>query len=542
VSSDKHGWWQNAVIYEIYIRSFRDANGDGTGDLRGIIASLPYIRDLGVDAIWITPWYTSPMADGGYDVADFRDIAPEYGTLADADALLAEAHGLGLRVIIDLPANYSSIEHPWFQEALSSAPGSPARERYWFRDGRDDSEPNNWQSTFGGTAWERTADGQWYLHLYSAEQADFNWANEEVRSEIDSVLRYWFDRGVDGFRIDVAHGLSKDAELPDIPRQALGQPGALDPEEAAGARVLNHPHWDRDENHEIFRRWRRIADSYDDPRVFVAEAWRIKEGGLSDYIRPDELHNAFNFDFFNVHWNASEIAASIRKHLTLTSAVGAPATWVLGSHDITRVATRLSSDMEWTSRRLSGAVLDGDLILGQRRALALAGLLLALPGSFYIYQGEELGLPEVEDLPEAAIQDPIFARTGGLVRGRDGCRVPIPWDQTGEGLGFTSNTPWLPVPSEWASLSVAQQQQDPDSTLNRYRKMIALRREHLAQAPAFDLSTSPDGLITVDRGTIIVLTNCGERSADVPAGLRILFSTESASSTIQPGATVWAAR
>lgn len=533
-------WWRSAVVYEIYIRSFKDSDGDGVGDLPGITRRLPYLRDLGVDAVWITPWYRSPMADGGYDVSDFRDIDPAFGTLDDADALLAEAHRLGLRVIVDLPANYSSVDHPWFREALAAPPGSPARDRYWFRSGVGDGPPNNWQSTFGGPAWERTSDGEWYLHLYATEQADFNWGNEEVRAEFDDVLRFWFDCGVDGFRIDVAHGLSKDASLPSIARQALGQPGALDPEEAAGRRVLDHPHWDRPENHDIFRRWRRVADAYAEPRVFVAEAWRIKEGGLADYIRPDELHTAFNFDLFSVGWDADALAAAIRRHLGLTSSVGAPATWVLGSHDITRVATRLSSDQEWTQRRLRGAVLDGDPERGRRRALALAGLLLAVPGSFYVYQGEELGLPEVEDLPTEVLQDPIVRRTGGAVRGRDGCRVPIPWVAEGDALGFTHGRPWLPIPRPWAHVSVERQNDDPDSALAVYRRFLALRREWCTPGDSAELAVEGD-LIALRRGRLQVTTHLGDRTVALPEGVRLLASTGGSSvpTSLEPDTTVW---
>jgi alpha-glucosidase len=384
-------WWRTAVIYEIYIRSFADGDGDGVGDIAGIRSRLPYLRDLGVDAIWITPWYPSPMADGGYDVADYRAIAPEFGTLAEAEELLAEAHEHGLKVFLDIVPNHSSDEHAWFEEALEAGPGDPARDRYLFRDGRGphgSQPPNDWPSVFGGSAWTRVRDhagapGQWYLHLFAPEQPDFNWRNDEVRREFEDVLRFWFDRGVDGFRIDVAHGLIKHQGLPDL---------GLSREELLEAPPDEHPAWDRDEVHEIYRDWRRIADSYaDEPRVFVAEAWVHTESDrLARYLRPDELHQAFNFDFLRCDWDATQLRASIDHSLETLGAIGAPTSWVLSNHDITRHVTRYGRPQigkTWFERRHIEQP-PADLELGRRRARAAALLMLGLPGSAYVYQGE----------------------------------------------------------------------------------------------------------------------------------------------------------
>lgn len=449
-------WWRKAVVYEIYVRSFSDSDADGIGDLPGITARLPYLRDLGVDAVWLTPFYRSPMADHGYDVADPRDVDPTFGDLGDADDLLARAHELGLRVIVDVVPNHTSSAHAWFVAALAAEPGSPERDRYLFRDGRgpDGAEPpNDWTSWFGGPAWTRVPDGQWYLHLFAPEQPDLNWDHPEVAEEYASVLRFWLDRGVDGFRIDVAHGLVKAPDLPDAgPDQRRPR--------LADRRAL--PQWDQDEVHEIYRRWRKLADEYAGDRVLVGEAWVHPIERLARYVRPDELHQAFNFQFLQAPWESDALRTAIDDSLRALAAVGAPATWVLSNHDVVRHRTRYAP----------GAPPE----LSERRARAALLLLLALPGCAYLYQGEELGLPEVE-LPDAVLQDPIWERSGRTERGRDGARVPLPWSGAAPPFGFSAaSAPWLPMPPEWAASTVAAQEPDPTSMLSFYRAALAARR------------------------------------------------------------------
>ncbi|MEQ7125147.1 alpha-amylase family glycosyl hydrolase [Actinopolymorpha sp. B11F2] len=551
-------WWRTAVIYQIYIRSFADGNGDGIGDIAGIRSRLPYLANLGVDAVWITPWYASPMADGGYDVADFRDIAPEFGTLAEAEAMIAEAHTHGLRVILDIVPNHTSDQHPWFVAAVEAGPGSAARERYWFRPGKGPDgalPPNDWRSVFGGPAWTRVDDGvptsehdearrtgaagDWYLHLFAPEQPDLNWTNPEVRDEFADILRFWFDRGVDGFRIDVAHGLDKHTGLPDI---------GLDEEELlAEPDIADHPHWDRDGVHEIYREWRRIADSYADTpegsRVFVAEAWvRTESDRLARYLRPDELHTAFNFDFLKCAWNAADLRRSIDHNLQTLVAVDAPSTWVMSNHDVPRHVTRYGR-AGGLLRRPTAADGPADIALGTRRGRAAALLMLALPGSAYVYQGDELGLPEVEDLPVGALQDPIWTRSGGTVRGRDGCRVPLPWTGDAPALGFGSGAPWLPQPAEWKALSVDAQTGDPESVLELYRTALTLRRSlpGLADGTLRWRNDLAEDLLAFERpGRFCCVVNFGTGSVTLPPHEKVLLSSGPLSGDELPSdTTIW---
>ena len=463
-------WSRDAVIYQIYVRSFADSDGDGVGDLPGIVSRLDHLVWLGVDALWLTPFYPSPMADGGYDVADYFDVDPVLGTLADFDKLLGEAHARGLKVIIDLVPNHCSSAHPWFQAALSAGPGSPERARFHFRPGRSGGPPNNWQSVFRGPAWTQVPDGEWYLHLFAPEQPDFNWDHPEVRAYFTDVLRFWLDRGVDGIRIDVAHGMVKAAGLPDA---AVPGPDMLAAEET--------PFFDQDGVHEIFRAWRSILDSYQPERIAVAEAWLPNAHRTARYVRPDELHQAFNFELLGTPWSAPAFRRVIEESLDVMGEVGAPATWVMGNHDVVRQATRLGTGAGGTAGGVRGLseLLGVDRAVGLRRARAAALLMLALPGSVYLYQGEELGLPEVLDLPASARQDPIFARTNGAELGRDGCRVPLPWSGTEPPFGFgpDGSRPWLPQPAEWRELTVEAQRDDPSSTLVLYRTALRLRRE-----------------------------------------------------------------
>ncbi|WP_328785577.1 glycoside hydrolase family 13 protein [Streptomyces canus] len=491
-------WWRSAVIYQVYIRSFADGDGDGTGDIAGLRSRLHYLAYLGVDAIWINPWYPSPLADGGYDVCDFRDIHSTYGTLDEARSLITEAHELGLRVILDIVPNHVSDQHTWFQEALAAAPGSPERDRFLFREGRGENgnePPNDWHAAFGGPTWTRTPDGQWYLHLFAPEQPDLNWDNGEVRAEFESILRFWFDLGVDGFRIDVAHGMAKDPALPDL--------GLTEFSVLADEDQQNHPHWDRDGVHDIYRSWRAIADSYPGPRVFVAEA-HVRPGRMPDYLRPDELHTAFNFDFLKCPFEADKLREVIDRTITDLATVGAPATWVLSNHDEARHVTRYGRAHTGVTTPMRDQGHPTDLALGTRRARAAALLMLALPGGAYIYQGEELGLYEVEDLPESALQDPTWERSGHTVRGRDGCRVPLPWtgDTPPFGFGtFVSAAPWLPQPADWKSYTAETNQADRTSMLQLYRSALRLRRAHPdLQGEEFRWLDSPAGTLLFERG------------------------------------------
>lgn len=472
-------WWRHAVVYQIYIRSFSDEDGDGMGDIAGIRQRLPYLRDLGVDALWITPWYPSPLADGGYDVADYREIDPRFGSLADVDLLLLDAHALGLRVLIDLVPNHTSERHRWFGEALRDGRGSAARSRYHFLDGRGpggEAPPNNWPSVFGGPAWARVTEldgtpGQWYLHVFAPEQPDLNWSNPEIRAEFEAVLRFWLDRGIDGFRIDVAHAMIKEDGLPD-----------LDPEQVAGAPVPpgEHPHWDRPEVHEIHRAWRRIVESYDGDRVLIGEVGVQDQRRLVDYLRPDELHAAFNFPYMGTPWDATALRAVIDETLDAHARVGATPTWVLSNHDATRQVTRLGRSYSGIRRREVDDIQGADLALGTRRSRAAVLLTLALPGCAYLYQGEELGLWEIEDLPETFLQDPIWERTAHAIRGRDGCRVPLPWagDAPPFGFGPAGSVSWLPQPLAWRDFTAEAEAGDPASMLTLYRSALRLRRTH----------------------------------------------------------------
>jgi alpha-glucosidase len=458
VSVASEAWWAGAAIYQVYVRSFADGNGDGVGDLTGLRARLPYLADLGVDAVWVTPWYPSPMADGGYDVADYRAIDPVFGTLPEAEKLIEEAHSVGIRVIIDVVPNHCSVEHAWFKAALVAGRDSPERERFVFRDGRGLDPPNDWKSIFGGPAWTRVHDGQWYLHLFDPGQPDFNWHNRDVRTEFEDVLRFWFDRGVDGVRIDSAAVLVKDFAL-------------ADPE----------CYTDRDGIHEIYRGWRRVAETYDNDRVLIGELWLPDHERFAAYLRPDELHTAFNFPFLSSAWDAGALRSCVDATLAAHAPVRANPTWVLSNHDVTRHVTRYGrADTTFEfGGRLFGS--PSDLALGTRRARAAALLALALPGGVYVYQGEELGLPEVEEeIPNHLRQDPFYRRSGYTDPGRDGCRVPIPWAGDAPPFEFSAADPWLPQPPSWVRYTAAAQDGDPESMLTLYRTALRIRRSHPA--------------------------------------------------------------
>ncbi len=480
-------WWRDAVTYQIYIRSYADSDGDGKGDVEGIRSRLPYLKELGVDAIWITPWYPSPQIDHGYDVADYMDIEPDYGTLADAERLIKESHEHGIKLLVDIVPNHSSDRHAWFQAALKAAPGSHERARYHFVDGkgsRGELPPNNWTSVFGGPAWERVVEadgelGQWYLHLFAVEQPDFNWDSHDVHDYFTEVLKFWLDRGVDGFRIDVAHGMVKAAGLPDIVEADT---------ESEMLAADTRPFWDQDGVHEIYREWRKILDSYPGDRMAVAEAWVSPASRIARYLRHDELANSFNFDFLSSPWEPESLKTMINRSMEALEEVGAPSSWVFNNHDVVRSVDRfdlgLIAGAANTTLERQGDPTRLNLQRGTLRARSGALLMLALPGGAYVYQGEELALPEARDIPEARLTDPRWAMSDHTDRGRDGCRVPIPWKTDSAGaFGFSSNPAlkpeqaWLPQSHNWGNFAVEAQMDDPSSTLTMYRRALAIRRE-----------------------------------------------------------------
>ena len=488
------GWWRNATIYQVYPRSFQDTDGDGEGDLRGVIKRLPYLRWLGVDAIWLSPFYRSPNRDGGYDVSDPRDVDPRFGDLTTAKELIEQTHNAGLKIIVDIVPNHFSTDHNWFKEAINSPKNSEARKRFHFYDGRGEFgeiPPNNWNSIFGGPAWTRITnenEGQWYLHLFDSTQADLNWQNLDVRRDFEITLKFWLDLGVDGFRIDVAHGLAKDEILKDHPDPSgLTRALRLDvtdmPDEERAALLSDVPFFDREGVHEIYRSWRKIFDSYPGERISVAEAWVHPSSRAARYVRSDELHQIFNFDFLIAPWNGEYLKEAIDRTLQEVGAVGAPATWVLSNHDSPRLVTRLGG----------GAI-------GQRRARAFALLTHALPGGRYIYQGEELGLSDGL-IPDSARQDPVYFRTGGIDKGRDGARVPMPWSND-LNFGFTKGNPWLPMSFD-LSESVETQMQVKESSLNLYRSSLEIRSVHPALKKSRDQKIvwleTPRGVIGFNR-------------------------------------------
>lgn len=538
------GWWHSAVIYQIYPRSFAASNGTGFGDIPGIMSKLPKLAELGVDAIWLSPFYTSPQKDAGYDVADYCDVDPLFGSLADAEKLIETAHSLGLRIIVDLVPNHSSGQHEWFQAALASEPGSAERARYIFRDGQGDNgelPPNNWHSVFGGPAWTRVTEpdgtpGQWYLHLFDSSQPDFDWTNQDVWDHFDRVLRFWLERGVDGFRIDVAHGLMKAEGLPDLVGDQIGD---TSPEG-------RKPYWDQDAVHEVYRHWHGVLTEYGDDRILTAEAWVWPLSRMANYVRADEMHQAFNFAYLSAPWNLDKVKAVIDDSLEAFGAVGAPSTWVLSNHDVVRHTSRLAlpdSDEHLTGLGPKSPVRP-DPVLAVRRGRAATALMLALPGSSFLYQGEELGLLEVIDIPDDLREDPTFHRTHGERYGRDGCRVPIPWEAHSPGFGFSSDgSSWLPQPEWFADFARDQQEGVEGSTLEFYKELLRLRRQYDLGNGTLSWETAHhDSVLSFTNGVVTVATNFGSESAPLPTGLVVASSVFPTPDMLEPDHTVWLVR
>ncbi|MCC3274797.1 glycoside hydrolase family 13 protein [Arthrobacter sp. zg-Y20] len=536
-------WWRQAAVYQVYPRSFSDSNGDGLGDLQGVTAKVPYLSALGVDAVWLSPFYPSALADGGYDVDDYRDVDPRLGTLAHFDDMAAALHGAGIKLIVDIVPNHSSNRHAWFREALDSPRGSAARERYIFRDGTgpDGAQPpSDWQSVFGGSAWEQVPDGQWYLHLFAPEQPDFNWENRAVKDEFLATLRFWSDRGVDGFRIDVAHALAKDLSEP-LPSSALL---AAEGDGTDGA----HPFWDRNEVHDIYTEWRALFNEYTPPRTAVAEAW-VHASRRGRYASPAGLGQAFNFDLLQADFDAARFRTVITDNLVQAAETGASSTWVLSNHDVVRHATRygLPATPADSAKGQDGKawVLAGgpeeqlDRAAGLRRARAATLLMLALPGSAYLYQGEELGLHEVAAIPDADRQDPAFFRNAGVEKGRDGCRVPLPWTPEEPCFGFGTGAPHLPQPEWFGPAAVSLQDADTDSTLNFYRRALELRGKRQGAEELAWVPSAASVLHFTRPGGWQSITNFGTAAVALPAGTVLHTSAPLEGGLLPPDTTAW---
>jgi alpha-glucosidase len=519
-------WWQNAVFYQVYPRSFADSDSDGVGDLGGVVGRLDHLERLGVDAIWLNPVMVSPMADHGYDVSDPRDVDPLFGGLAALDLLIAGAHARGIRVTMDLVPNHTSSAHPWFQSALTGGPGSAARARYIFRDGTGPgaaAPPNNWVSVFGGPAWSRVTEpdgspGQWYLHLFDAEQPDLNWDNPEVFADLETTLRFWLDRGVDGFRIDVAHGMAKPPDLPDMNLDELGMLASGD----------DDPRFNHAGVHDIHRGIRSVLDDYPHA-VSIGEIWVFDNAEFAKYLRPDELHMGFNFRLVRAPFDANRIQDAITNSLAAAACAGASPTWTLSNHDVVREVTRYG---------------------GLARAKAMAMVMLSLPGAVFVYNGQELGLPNAE-LPDEVLQDPVWERSGRTERGRDGCRVPMPWTGSRPPFGFSTNPDtWLPIPDDWAALTVERQLADAGSTLNFFCELIRLRRSHFRFDGNVDgngvewLAPDPDSAVLAFRSAgVVCVLNTGDTPATLATdGVRVIAaSAPIVGGRLAPDSAAWLA-
>ena len=558
IQTNDADWWRRAVVYQIYPKSFADGNGDGIGDLPGAISRLDYLRALGIDAVWFSPIFPSPQCDGGYDVSDYRDIDPMFGSITDAETFIREAHARQIRVILDIVPNHTSSKHRFFQEALSTLPGSPAWARYHCVRGRGEKgelPPNNWQSIFGGLAWTPllaspdgkstivgdasatagTPTGWWFLHLFDTHQPDVNWDHPDIVREFDDTLRFWFDRGVDGIRIDVAQGMIKQRGYPDVLDSK--DPALLDPHA--------RPYFDQPEVHEVYRRWRKIADSYDPPRVFVAEAWLDTPEKRARYLRADELHTGFNFDLLTAEWDGNKWRDIIDSSMAADALVGAPTTWVTENHDVRRSPTRYGGRV--VHREVASPA---HVALGRVRAVAAMYTILALPGTTYLFNGQELGLEEVIDLDDAEREDPHFHRTKGEHLGRDGCRVPMPWRASGTNFGFSPSNAkksWLTQPVSWSALSVEAQEGARGSTLNRVRAATAVRRTQPAlQRGSFEWvrEMCVDGVVAFRRAvagspSVVCVANMSANPTSPVVGTVLCSSNEVSGGIVPPDTTAW---
>jgi alpha-glucosidase len=542
LSNDKN-WWRQAAIYQIYPRSFADNDGNGIGDLKGVTAKVDYLASLSLDAVWLSPFYPSALADGGYDVDDYRNVDPKLGTLADFDEMLAALHGAGIRVFVDIVPNHSSNLHQWFKDAIAAEPGSSERARYIFRDGRGASgeiPPTDWPSHFAPSAWthESTWGGkhnQWYMHWFAPEQPDWNWDNPEIEADFLATLKFWADRGVDGFRVDVAHALKKDLSEPLRMRATMEYEA---PQTLDGTGIL----MDRNEVFEVYRSWRKLFNTYDPPRVAVAEA-NVHPSRMPLYASEETLGQSFDFRFIDAAFSARTYKDCVSQSLELAKKNNSSTTWTLGNHDQMRYATKLGlhpivDRNEWLLS--NGQSHPVDFEIGTRCSVAGNLFILALPGCTYIYQGDELGIHEVADIPVDQIQDPVYLRNLKQAKGRDGARVPLPWTRGGTNFGFGAGTPHLPQPQWFGDFSVEAESGVAGSPLEIFRKALKLRRElQCAEEITWHQTSSEDVLHFSRPNGWNCITNFKAHKYSIPAGEVILASSPIVDGKISAGTTVW---
>ena len=557
LSKDKN-WWRQAVVYQIYPRSFKDSNGDGLGDIKGITSKIDYLSSLSLDAVWLSPFYPSALVDGGYDVDDYRDVDPKLGSLADFDEMLTKLHEAGIRIFVDVVPNHSSNLHAWFKEAIAAEPGSAARSRYIFRDGKGangELPPTDWPSHFAPSAWTHESKmggkhNQWYCHLFAPEQPDWNWDNREIEEDFLKTLKFWADRGVDGFRIDVAHAMKKDLSEPLKSQPRFASHKELDA--AKGTNVL----FDRNEVHEVYKEWRKLFNQYDPPRVAVAEA-NVSAEALVKYASTEELGQSFNFEFLDAAFNAYEFKTIIDRALGYAKKNGSSTTWCLNNHDQMRPATKFGllptvDRIRWRNSNGTSSPLDEKL--GTQSAVAASMLIMALPGCTYIYQGEELGIHEVMDIPEDQIQDPQYLRNLKADKGRDGCRVPLPWTKSGSSFGFGDGGAHLPQPKNFGDYSLEVESADPSSPLSIFRKALALRKNLITAEEITWHETGDNSVLHFSRPNgLHCITNFGRNHYNFDGigevihasgplaekGVYLVHGVETTGNDLPPATTVW---